>query len=75
MAHPQFLLRDDFVRYEDQTIKEEITAFGVYPKLSGTPGRIWRGAPALGQDTEAVLKQILGYDDTEIAGFKRRNII
>lgn len=75
MAHPQFLLRDDFVRYEDQTIREEITAFGVYPKMSGTPGRIWRGAPALGQDTEAVLQQILGYGPEDIARFREKKII
>lgn len=75
MTHPQFLLREDFVRYEDQTVKEEFTAFGVYPKMSGTPGRIWRGAPALGQDTEAVLKEILGYDDQAILKFREKKII
>ncbi len=31
---------------------------GVVPKLSATPGEIRRPAPALGQDTEAVLKRV-----------------
>lgn len=75
MSNPQFLLRGDFVRYEDQTVKEEITAFGVYPKLSESPGHIWRGAPALGQDTEAVLRGILGYDAERIAEFREKGII
>jgi formyl-CoA transferase len=33
---------------------------GVVPKLSLTPGRIGRLAPALGQDTDAVLKGLRG---------------
>lgn len=75
MSHPQFLLRDDFISYEDQTIKENVTAFGVYPKMSGTPGQIWRGAPALGQDTEAILKEILGYSSQKIAKLREKNVI
>jgi formyl-CoA transferase len=31
---------------------------GVVPKLSLTPGRIGRLAPALGQDTDAVLREL-----------------
>ena len=30
--------------------------------MSKTPGRVWRGAPSMGQDTENILKTILGYD-------------
>jgi len=36
------------------------------PKLSLTPGRIWRGAPAVGEDTTDVLAKLLGFSEAEI---------
>jgi formyl-CoA transferase len=47
---------------------------GVVPKLSETPGRQRRKAPALGQDTDAVLKE-LGLSEEQIAGLKHRGIV
>jgi formyl-CoA transferase len=47
---------------------------GIVPKLSDTPGGHRRNAPRLGQDTDAVLREIgLGAD--QIAELKRRGII
>ncbi len=68
-------LRGDFVKYEDQTLGKEVEAFGIHPKLSETPGQVWRGAPALGQDTERILAELLGYSATEIEGFKGKGVI
>ncbi len=70
-----FKSRNDWISYEDQTVGAAITAFGVAPKLSETPGQVWRGAPAMGQDTEAILKTILGYDDEKIAQLKGKKLI
>ena len=67
--------RGDWVTYEDQTLGKEVTAFGFAPKMSETPGKVWRGAPRLGQDTEAVMKKLLGYSQEEIDAFKGRGII
>lgn len=75
LANEHYQSRGDFIKYEDQTLKQEITAFGIVPKMSGTPGKVWRGAPALGQDTDAVLKTILGYGDAKIAELKEKNLI
>lgn len=35
-------------------------------RLSDTPSRIWRHAPELGQDTDSVLADLLGYSPAEI---------
>lgn len=43
--------------------------------MSETSGQIWRGAPSMGQDTENILKTILGYDDAKIAELKEKNLI
>jgi crotonobetainyl-CoA:carnitine CoA-transferase CaiB-like acyl-CoA transferase len=43
-----------------------IRVYGVVPKFSLTPGRIWRGAPSIGDDTDDVLSKMLGLSETEI---------
>lgn len=46
---------------------------GIVPKLSATPGRIARRAPALGEDTEAVLREI-GVTREQLLALQRRGI-
>ena len=70
-----FKSRNDWIKYEDQTVETEITAFGIAPKMSETPGKVWRGAPKLGQDTENVLKTILGYDDAKSSSLQEKGLI
>src|SRR5437867_4147630 len=43
-----------------------IRVFGVVPKMSLTPGRIWRGAPSIGDDTTDILSTMLGLSEAEI---------
>jgi succinyl-CoA---D-citramalate CoA-transferase len=47
---------------------------GVVPKLSATPGDFAGGGPALGEHTDAVLRD-LGYDPAAIADLRQRAII
>lgn len=75
LEHEHFRSRGDWVQYVDQTTGAEVTAFGIAPKLSATPGMVWRGAPSLGQDTENILRTILGYDDAQIAGLREKKLI
>jgi crotonobetainyl-CoA:carnitine CoA-transferase CaiB-like acyl-CoA transferase len=72
---PHWHMRGDWVKYVDQVLNEEIVAFGVMPKLSETPGGVWRGAPALGQDTHRILKELLEYSDDEIEALKGKGVI
>jgi crotonobetainyl-CoA:carnitine CoA-transferase CaiB-like acyl-CoA transferase len=43
-----------------------IRVYGVVPKMSLTPGRIWRGAPSIGDDTTDILATMLGLSDSAI---------
>lgn len=70
-----FLSRGDFITYRDETLEEDVTAFGVVPKFSETPGEVWRGAPRLGQDTDRILTELLGYSPEQIQSLRDKGII
>jgi formyl-CoA transferase len=52
----------------------DVAVPGIVPKLSATPGAIRRRAPALGEDTDAVLRQI-GVTPEQLAALKQRGIV
>jgi len=47
---------------------------GIVPKLSATPGRITRRAPLLGEDTQAVLRE-LGITPEQEVGLRERGVL
>jgi crotonobetainyl-CoA:carnitine CoA-transferase CaiB-like acyl-CoA transferase len=52
-----------------------IRVFGVVPKLSLTPGRVWRGAPSIGDDTTDILSAMLGLSGAEIDGLYADRVV
>lgn len=44
-------------------------------RMSGTPPEIRTAPPTLGEHTEAVLRDLLGYDDAAIAALRARSVI
>jgi crotonobetainyl-CoA:carnitine CoA-transferase CaiB-like acyl-CoA transferase len=48
---------------------------GIVPKFAGTPARLRSTGPELGQDTRAVLRDLAGLNDRQIAGLLRRGLI
>ena len=59
------------VQMDDGT---QLAVPGIVPKLSLTPGTHRRNAPALGQDTDAVLREV-GLTDAQIAALRERGIV
>jgi formyl-CoA transferase len=51
-----------------------LTVPGIVPRLSATPGSHRRNAPALGQDTDAVLQE-LGLTPAQIQGLRDKGIV
>jgi formyl-CoA transferase len=51
-----------------------LTVPGFVPKLSRTPGGHRRNAPALGQDTDAVLREV-GVTPEQLAALRERGVI
>ena len=52
-----------------------IRVYGVVPKMSLTPGRIWRGAPSIGDDTTDILAKILNLSEPEIEKLYEEKVV
>ena len=66
--------RNLIVEWDDENIGK-VKGIDVVPKFTSNPGRIWRGFPRLGQDTETILSEILGYSEDRIKDLKERGVI
>ncbi len=70
---PHCEARENFIEWEDQ-IWDRVKGVGIIPKFSATPGRVWRGAPMLGQDNDEILA-LLGYNQDAIAKLREAKVI
>ncbi|MFC5549876.1 CaiB/BaiF CoA transferase family protein [Massilia aerilata] len=52
----------------------EVEVPGIVPKLMGTPGAVRSAAPRLGEDTDAVLREI-GLTEAQIAALRERKVV
>ena len=74
LTHPQLLAREMILRFPHPKLGEVVIP-GVVPKLSDTPARTdWPGR-ALGADTRAVLIEVLGLSEEEIAALGAAGVV
>src|SRR5215469_11256479 len=73
MADPHVIAREILVDLPDEEIGR-LPMHNIIPRLSQTPGRLRRPAPALGEHTAEILGS-LGLDTTEIEGLAREGIV
>jgi len=52
----------------------ELEVPGIVPKLMGTPGAVRSAAPRLGEDTDAVLREV-GLSEAQIADLRARGVV
>jgi len=75
MAHdPHYRAREMHIEWDDLQAGR-VKGIGIVPKFSATPGKVWRGAPRLGQDNERVYGELLGMSNDEIETLTRDQII
>jgi crotonobetainyl-CoA:carnitine CoA-transferase CaiB-like acyl-CoA transferase len=70
-----YAARDMTIPVLDRQSGVPIRVFGVVPKMSLTPGRIWRGAPSIGDDTTDILSTMLALSEAEIDGLYADGIV
>lgn len=73
VENPLYQARDMFIEWEDE-VAGPVKGTGLVPKFQGTPSQVWRGAPALGEDTENVLSSI-GFSADEIAAMEEKGAV
>ncbi|UXH76296.1 CaiB/BaiF CoA transferase family protein [Roseateles amylovorans] len=70
---PHFQARDMILPQQTRA-GHSLQVPGIVPKLLGTPGEVRRSAPDLGDDTDAVLREI-GLTEDQIAALRARQIV
>ncbi|MDM3746928.1 L-carnitine CoA-transferase [Proteus mirabilis] len=63
-GNPQYVARESITQWKTMS-GETCKGPNIMPKFKNNPGKIWRGMPAHGMDTNAILKNI-GYSDEQI---------
>lgn len=72
---PQFVARDA-IHWEEHPTLGRIPMQNVFPKLSQTPGAVRRPAPdTVGQHSEEILSNLLGFGAEELAQLRRNDVI
>jgi crotonobetainyl-CoA:carnitine CoA-transferase CaiB-like acyl-CoA transferase len=69
VASPQLRAREMFVEV-DHEVLGTLVLTGIPVKLDGTPGTIRTAPPRAGQDTDRVLREVLGLDDDAITALR-----
>jgi formyl-CoA transferase len=70
---PHYRARDMILTQQTRD-GDQIEVPGIVPKLMGTPGAVRSAAPRLGEDTDAVLREI-GLTDEQIAALRERKVV
>jgi len=74
LADPQFAAREAIIE-ADHPVFGGIKMQNAFPKLSETPGSVRWAGPALGEHTEAVLRERAGCSDGRIEELRRKGVI
>lgn len=74
LEDPQFAARESIVE-TPHPVFGSVKMQNAFPKLSDTPGAVRWPGPALGEHTEAVLRELAGYSEVEVADFRVRGVI
>lgn len=74
LTDPQYLAREMVLRLRS-TQGWDVPMTGVVPKFSDTPGKVRRPGPALGADTDDVLRDVAGLTDADIEALRAAGLL
>jgi crotonobetainyl-CoA:carnitine CoA-transferase CaiB-like acyl-CoA transferase len=70
-----YRLRESHVPVVDRQSGVPIRVGGVIPKMSLTPGQVFRGAPAIGEDTSDIMTKLLGFGEKDVSTYYANGIL
>lgn len=73
--HPHWNSRGDFIKMTDPTTGDEIVDFATVPRFLGTPANVYKAGPLLGQESDMVMRRILGYSEEKIKELKEAGAV
>ena len=74
-ANPHYAARGVITHWQANDLAgTTIPGVKVVPEMTNNPGRVWRGAPCIGQDNEDILHE-LGLSDDQIAALYERGLL
>lgn len=69
-THPQYVARGVITEWTATDGETSIPGVKVVPEVAGFPGQVWRGAPTVGMDNDALLAELGISDDTRAAMYE-----
>jgi crotonobetainyl-CoA:carnitine CoA-transferase CaiB-like acyl-CoA transferase len=72
---PHYAARDMIIEQYQPLLGESIRMQGIVPKLSETPGAVWRPSPQLGEHNALVYGRLLGLGSAELAALAAEGVI
>jgi len=70
-----YRLRESHVPVVDRQSGVPIRVGGVTPKMSLTPGQIFRGAPAIGEDTSDIMTRMFSFSEKDVSTYYATGIL
>ena len=71
---PHYQARQVHIEWEDVQVGK-VKGYGITPRFSLSPGRVWRGSVPLGYDNELVYGRLLGLSSQQLADLRCRGVI
>lgn len=72
--NPHYKARGLHIEWHDEQAGK-VRGTGIVPTFSGTPGKVWRGSPMMGQDNQLVYRELLGLSAEEITNLQSEGIV
>ena len=73
--NPHYRARGLHVEWEDQQLGRRVKGVGIVPRLSETPGKIWRGSVPVGYDNDLVYGELLGMEPAALRELAGKGVI
>ena len=75
VANDPQVIANEYITEIDDPVHGKLKVPGIPVKLSETPGKVVGTAPELGQHTEEILKNVLGYTEEHIASLRDKGVL